>query len=477
MLTEYNKITPEVLHELNNLLGEKHVISGDTEKLEPYGFDVLALLHGKGHPPDVVVKPDSASQIAAIMKLANREHIPVTPRGAGSGLAGAAVPVSGGIVLSLERMNRILEIDKTDRVAVVEPGVITNDLCKYVAQQGLMYAGYPMSTETSFIGGNVATNAGGGKVVRHGSTRRHILGLEVVLPTGEIIELGGRYRKSTWGYDLLNIMIGSEGTLGVFSKIFVNLISAHGETMDMLIPFPDTETAVKAVAEVTVSKGVVPETAELMDRVCLTESCKYHGINLPVGKDDDAEAYLILQLQGDSREELEDLCEKVGETSMSRGAIDVFVAVSPSQSKDIWKVREQFGEALFQIDPHFYFNCDIVVPFSKIPEIMRELKRLEEKHGITILTVGHIADGNLHSCLFKPKGMDPENWKKKAEEISDEMTHIAIKMGGVGSGEHGVGILKKSIFLETKSAVELRLMRGIKDLFDPNKILNPGKVL
>jgi glycolate oxidase subunit GlcD len=477
MLREYNKITPEGIQELSELLGEKHVISGDPEKLEPYGFDVLALHHGKGHPPDVVVKPDSAGQIADIIKLANRENIPVTPRGAGSGLAGAAVPVSGGIVLSLERMNRILEIDKVDRVAVVEPGVITNDLCRQVERLGLMYAGYPMSSETSFIGGNVATNAGGGRVVRYGNTRRHILGLEVVLPTGEIIELGGRYRKSTWGYDLLNIMIGSEGTLGVFSKIFLNLIAARGETMDMLIPFPDTETAVRAVSEVIVAQGVVPETAEFMDRVCLTQSCNYHGINLPVGKDDDAGAYLIIQLRGDSREELNDLCEKAGETCMSQGALDVFVAVSPSQSKDIWKVREQFGEALNLIDPHVYHNSDIVVPFSKIPEIMRELKRLEEKHGTTILTVGHIADGNLHSSLLKPEGVALENWNQKAEEIFDEMTRIAIELGGVGSAEHGVGFLKKSIFLETKSKIELKLMRGIKNLFDPNNILNPGKVI
>jgi len=374
-------------------------------------------------------------------------------------------------------MNRILEIDRLDRVAVVEPGVVTNRLCERAAEEGLMYAGYPMSTETSFIGGNVATNAGGGKVVRYGNTRRHVLGLEVVLANGEVIEAGGRFRKSTWGYDLVNLMIGSEGTLGIFTKIVLNLLSAPGKIMDVLVPFPDTETAVSAVAEVILSEGVVPETVEFMDRTCFLESSKLHQIALPLRDTDQAGAFLIIQLQGETQEKLEDLCRRAGETCLSQGAIDVFVAVSPSQSRDIWKIREYYAEGVARAGPNAYFTSDIVVPFSKVPEMMQELKRLERKYHTTIPTVGHIADGNLHSSIYRPEGISVEDWPEKAEEIFDEMSYIALEMGGAGSGEHGVGTLKRSLFLKTKSETELALMRGIKQVFDPKGILNPGTLL
>jgi glycolate oxidase len=473
----YGTVTPAIVKELQEILGEKAVISDDAEKLQPYGFDILALLHKKGHTPEAVVKPETREQICAIMKLATRETIPVTPRGAGSGLAGAAVPTHGGISLSLERMNRILEVDRVDRVAVVEPGVVTNELCRRVAEDGLMYAGYPMSTETSFIGGNVATNAGGAKVVRYGNTRRHVLGLEVVLANGEVIEVGGRFRKSTWGYDFLDLMIGSEGTLGIFTKIVLNLISAPGKIMDLLVPFPDTETAVSAVAEVILSEGVIPETVEFMDRICFLESSKHHGVALPLQDTDRAGAFLIIQLQGETQEKLEDLCQKAGETCMDQGAIDVFVAVSQSHSRDIWKIRESYSEGVARAGPNVYFTSDIVVPFSKVPEMMRELKRLEQKYQTTIPTTGHIADGNLHSCIFKPEGISLEAWPDKAEEIFDEMSHIALEMGGAGSGEHGVGTLKRDLFLKTKTETELALLRGIKQVFDPKNILNPGTML
>jgi len=323
----------------------------------------------------------------------------------------------------------------------------------------------------------VATNAGGGRVIRYGNTRRHVLGLEVVLANGEVIEVGGKYRKSTWGYDLLNLMIGSEGTLGVFTKIVLNLISAPNKTMDVLVPFPDTETAVSAVSEVIISEGVVPEAVEFMDRLCFVESSKHHGVALPIRDADRAGAFLIIQLQGETQEELEELCRKVGETCLAQGAIDVFVAVSSQQSSDIWKIRERYGEGVERAGPNAFFTSDVVVPFSKIPDMMRELARLGEKYGIEIPTVGHIADGNLHSALFKPDGVSVEEWPEKAEAIFDEMSRIAVELGGVGSGEHGVGLLKRPLFLQIKTDTELALMRGIKQLFDPDRILNPGKII
>lgn len=477
MEREYGKVNEEIVGNLREIVGEKNVIYEDKEKLEEYWADTLTALIGEKHLPEVVVKPESTEHISRIMKLASENRIPVTPRAAGTGLAGGVVPLYGGIVLSVEKMNRILEIDKTDRIAIAEPGVITSELCRKVEEEGLMYAGYPMSTESSFIGGNVATNAGGAKVIRYGNTRRHILGLEVVLPNGEIIDLGGRYRKSTWGYNLLHLMIGSEGTLGIMTKITVNLISATGKTIDLIVPFADTETAVDAVANVIVTGGILPEAVEFMDKLCLVQSAKHHEIKIPFQDNEAAEAFLIIQLFGESEEALENLCEKTGEICLENGALDVFVAESRSDSEKIWKVREEFGEGLAAANPYTFFGGDIVVPFSKVPEIMRELKKMEEKYDTKIPTVAHIADGNLHPAIFKPENVSPEEWPEMAERLFDEMIDIAIKLGGVGSGEHGVGILKKSIFLHTKSSAELEVMRGIKKAFDPDYILNPGKII
>jgi len=473
MEKEYGTLTTQIIEEIQEIVEAKNVIFEDKEKLENYAADEAGEIYG--HMPEVVVKPDSTEQVSKIMKLANKNKITVTPRAAGSGIAGAAVPLFGGIVLSVERMNKILEIDKVNRVAVVEAGVITNELCLKVLEEGLMYAGYPMSIETSFISGNVATNAGGGKVIKYGNTRRHILGLEVVLPTGEVIELGGKFRKDTWGYNLLNLMIGSEGTLGIFTKVIVNLVSSADKTVDLLVPFGDVETAVNAVADVIVTGGVLPVAVEFMDKLSVDLTTKY--LNTKVAFQDQAEAYLIIQLDSESREGLENLYEKVGEICLNNDALDVFVAESRTDSENIWKVRQEFAEGIRAADPYASLSGDVVVPLSKVPEMMKEIKRIGEKYNMRIPTAAHIADGNLHPELMKPENVSVQEWPKRAEEIYEEMTEVAIKFGGAGSGEHGIGFIKKPIFLKTKSEAELNLMRGIKKVFDPNYILNPGKII
>jgi len=473
MEKDYGIVTTEIIEELQKIVGAKNVIFEDKEKLENYAADEAGDIFG--HLPEAVVKSDSTEQVSKIMQLANKNKIPVTPRAAGSGLAGAAIPLYGGIVLSMERMNKILEIDKVNRVAVVEPGVITNELCLKVLDEGLMYAGYPMSIETSFISGNVSTNAGGGKVIKYGNTRRHILGLEVVLPTGEVIELGGKFRKDTWGYNLLHLMIGSEGTLGIFTKIILNLVPCAGRTVDLLVPFGDIETAVNTVADIIVSAGIIPVAVEFMDKLSVDLTTKY--LNTKIAFQDKAEAYLIIQLESESKEGLENLYEKVGEICLNNDALDVFVAESRTDSENIWKVRQEFAEGLRAADPYASLSGDVVVPLSKVPEMMREIKRISEKYNMRIPTAAHIADGNLHPELMKPANVSVEEWPKIAEEIYDEMTDIAIRFGGAGSGEHGIGFIKKPIFLKTKLEAELNLMRGIKKIFDPNFILNPGKII
>lgn len=469
----YGMVTEEIIEKLQEIVEKKNVIFEDKEKLENYAADEAGEIFG--HMPDAVVKPNSTEQVSKVMQLANENNIPITPRGAGSGIAGAAVPLYGGIVLSVERMNHILEIDKINRVAVVESGVITNELCQQVLEEGMMYAGYPMSIETSFIGGNVATNAGGGKVIKYGNTRRHILGLEVVLPTGEVLEFGGKFRKDTWGYNLLNLMIGSEGTLGIVTKVIVNLVSSANKTVDLLVPFGDVETAVNAVANVIVEGGVLPVAVEFMDKRSVDFATKYLKTTIPF--QDRADAYLVIQLDSESKERLEDIYEKVGEICLDNGALDVFVAESRTDSENIWKVRQEFAEALRAADPYASLSGDVVVPLSKVPEMMKEIEKICKKHNMKIATVAHIGDGNLHPELLKPDDISVEEWPKMAEEIYAEMTEIAIKFGGAGSGEHGIGFLKKPIFLHTKLEAELNLMRAIKKAFDPNYILNPGKII
>ena len=474
MKKDYGTVTQEIVAELREIAGEKNIIFEDREKLENYAADEAGEIFG--HLPGVAVKPESTEQVSRIMRLANKNRVPVTPRGAGSGLTGAAVPLYGGIVLSTEKMNRILEIDKMNRVAIVEPGVVTNELCLKVLEEGFMYAGYPMSVGTSFIGGNVATNAGGGKVIKYGNTRMHILGLEVVLPTGEVIELGGMFRKETWGYNLLHLMIGSEGTLGTFTRITVNLVPYAGSKVaDLLVPFDDMDRAVNAVAAVIASGGIFPVAVEFMDRLAVDITTRYLNTTLPF--QDRAEAYLIIQLDSKSKEELETLYEKTGEICLDNGAMEVFVADSRANSESVWKVREEFDEGLKRVDPYRSGGGDIVVPLSKIPEMIREIKKIFDRYEMKVPIMAHIADGNLHPSIMKPAKVSVEEWPKIAEEIEHEIIEIAIGLGGTGSGEHGIGFLKKQTFLATKSKAELNLMRGIKKVFDPNCILNPGKII
>ena len=468
----YGKITPEILREIQEAAGAKNVVAGDPEALESYASDEAGIMFTS--MPDAVVKAESAEQVAAVMKVASKYKIPVTPRGAGSGLAGAAVPLCGGIVLSLEKMNRILEIDPVNRVAVVEPGVVTNELCKAVAEEGFLYAGYPMSTETSFIGGNVATNAGGGKVIRYGNTRRHVLGLEVVLPTGTVLNLGGRIRKDTWGYSLMQLMVGSEGTLGIITKVIVNLEPKPGKTVNLLVAFPDLDTAVDSVAKV-VRTGISVISCELMDKLSVNIAASHVNTELPY--QDRADAFLLIQIEGDSDERLEEGYEKVGTLCLENGALEVFVAESRTESGMIWNIRQNLAEAMRAHDPYCSLSGDMVVPLSTVPEMVEEIRKAGKERGITVGILGHIADGNLHPIIFKPAGMEPMEWAEYAEAFYDDLTSVAIRLGGVGSGEHGIGYVKMPIFLHSKPAEEIEIMRGIKRSFDPDGILNPGKLL
>ena len=470
-MNPYGKLTPEIIKELESVLGKRGIITCDMDILENYSWDQAGRIWG--HMPEAVVLPENTEQVSSVMKIASLHRIPVTPRGAGSGLNGGAVPLAGGIVLSLERMNAILEIDPINRVAIVEPGVITNDLCRAATEKGFLYAGYPMSTETSFIGGNFATNAGGGKVVRYGSTRRHILGAEAVLPSGEIINLGGRFRKDTWGYNLLQLLIGSEGTLAIATKLIVNLEPKPGKTVNLLACYPDIETLVESVSKVIASgKNII--SCEFMDRNLVKYTTEYLGCKLP--EQERSEGYLIIQVEADNEEQLEESYEAVGNICISCGAFEVFVAESRTDSAAMWNVRQNGLEGMRAKDPFASSSGDIMVPLSAVPEMLRRINSAGKEWGLELGIISHIGDGNIHPIPIKPEGMSTERWAVYSEEFFEALIKEAISLGGVGSGEHGVGHVKQHIIIRSKSPAELELLKGIKNSFDPLNILNPGKI-
>lgn len=471
-MKEYNKVTSKIVEKIKKILkNENLLIYQDEENLKSYSNDESGGEY-YAHMPELVIKPETKEQISEIVKLCNEENIPITPRGAGSGLAGANIPIYGGIVISLERMNNIIEIDTKNLVAVVEPGVVTNDLCRIVSEKGLYYAGYPMSVETSFIGGNVATNAGGSKVIKYGNTGHHILGLEVVMPDGEIIEYGGKRRKDSSGYNLLHLFIGSEGTLGIFTKIYVNLIPQPGKVVDLLVPFESIEKAIENVAPLMRETKVLPSAIEFIDKKSIDYTSKYTGMKLPY--QDEVESYLIIQYEGNNLREIEDIYEKSGLTLQKNGAKDVFIADNRTNSEKIWRMRRNWLESLKAIDPYVPTG-DVVVPTSKIPEIMAYINEVSKEYKVDIPVAGHAGDGNLHPAPLKPSKVSPEEWKELSEEILGKIAIKAAKMGGAISGEHGIGFIKKELLKQTKEK-EYTRMKEIKKILDPNNIMNPGKL-
>ena len=470
MTDRFHSVTHEDVTVFRAILGESNVIYDDPDRLTPYGTDESG--HGHGADPDVVVKPQTTDEVSRVVAHCNKRNIPITARGAGSGLAGGAVPLFGGMVLSFEKMSRILEIDTENMVAVVEPGVVTNDLCRRVAEDGLFYAGYPMSLESSFIGGNVACNAGGAKVIKYGATAAHVLGLEVVLASGDILQLGGKRRKDSSGYSLLRLMVGSEGTLALITKVFLRLIPQPGPTADLLIPFRTAEDAVAAVPRAIMASVSMPAAVEFMDELSMHHAMDYTGNH--VVRIDEAEAYLIIQVEAHSKDSLLDAYRPVGEACMNAGALEVFVADNPWASEKIWSIRRNCLEALRVVDPTVE-GGDFVVPCTEIPAMMAFIRELSAKYRVEIPCAGHVADGNIHPHPLKPEDRSLEEWMTQRHELLSEIALRAVELGGAVSGEHGIGFLKNDILAQSKRD-ELRAMKTIKDALDPNGILNPGKL-
>jgi glycolate oxidase len=418
--------------------------------------------------PDAILVPENAEQIAEIMKIANKDKINIIPRGAGTNICGSSVAREGGVILAFHRMNKILEIDKESMCAVVQPGVINGDLQKEVAQYDLMYPPDPASMFVSTIGGNVSLNAGGPRGVKYGVTRDYLLGLEVVLPSGEIIKTGGKTLKNVSGYDLTRLLCGSEGTLGIFTEITLRLVPLPSAKTTLQAAYGNLDDAATTVTAI-MAAGMVPTTLELMDRTVLDVISDYGGAQF----NSDAEALLLIEVDGDS-----DLVNRQGERiealCREKGAIAVDRAHTPEEAEKLWQARRTAFGAVASMRP----NCiveDATVPVKKLPDIIRKVVELTRKYDLQIAVLAHAGDGNLHPLIMTD--LRDREEMGRVDQMLEELCEAAIQMGGTLSGEHGIGIAKARFMNMEFSETSLDLMRGIKRVFDPNNILNPGSFL
>jgi glycolate oxidase len=471
MESGYGQVTPPIVDALKQIVGEQHVIFGEPDRMAGYGRDEAVGADGE-HLPEVVVKAGAADEVAAVLRLANQERIPVTPRGAGSGLSGGAVPILGGILLSTERMNHILEIDAANMTITVEPGVVTNEINEALKPYGLFYAGYPMSVESCFVGGNLAENAGGGRAIKYGVTGRYVLGLQVVLPTGKVLDLGGKRVKDVTGYDLIQLLVGSEGTLGVFTRVTLRLLPLPAARAVLLVPFADVPTAIGAVPLVMTQGQLVPSAVEFMDRLSAETAYKFLGESLP---HPGTGAMLLIEVDGYDRGQVEREMETVADLCLEAGALDVYVGNAADTERRMWRPRESIAEAFKVISPVLSIE-DIVVPLANIPELMLVLEDLSGRYDVLIPCYGHAGDGNLHATVVKKPEMSMATWDEVLPRLLTELYEAVKAMGGTISGEHGVGSKRTGYLGLVLDEEAIALQRRIKAAFDPLNILNPGKI-
>jgi len=467
---KYNPVSRYIVSKLEEICGENNVFT-EREKLEPYSHDETPT-ENFSHFPEVVVKPGKTEQVVRIVKLADENNIPITPRGAGSGLSGGAIPVYGGIVVSLEKMNKILEIDVENMMVTLEPGVITNEVNEKVKEMGLFFAGYPMSVETCFIGGNVAENAGGGRAVKYGVTDRYVMGLEVVLPDGEIVSLGGKRVKDVTGYNLKQLFIGSEGTLGIITKVIIKLLPLPSARVDLLVLFKDIKQAIRNVSKIMSETRIIPTSIEFMDQLSVQTSCQYLNEHLPY---QEAGAMLLVEVDGNNQKEVEAEAETIGELCLDQGALEVYVADNYTTQERVWAVRRNIAEAFMVISPQQSIE-DIVVPISAIVQVVEKIQTFAKKYDLLIPCYGHAGDGNLHVTLVKNPKHSQEKWIEIEHSVLLDLYHLVKKKGGTISGEHGIGVKRKDYLKMFCSEIEIQLMKRIKAAIDPKKIMNPGKI-
>lgn len=462
------EINQNIVVALATIVGENNVFTDEATRID-YGHDET---EDYNFPPHVVVKPGTTEEISEIMKLANKHELPVVPIGGRTGLSGGALSISGGIGLSMERFAKILDIDTQNLQVTTEPGVITQVLKEAVAEHGLFYPVDPSSMGSCFIGGNIAENSGGARAVKYGVTKDYVLNLEVVLPTGEIIWTGANTLKNSTGYNVTQLMVGSEGTLGIVTKIVLKLLPQNSHNVLMLVPFYKAEQACEAVSAVF-RAGIVPSALEFMERDALEWTMRFvEGVSVPLK--DNIQAHLLIEVDGNYPDVLFQEAEKIMSVVEAFEIDEVLFADTDDQKNALWKMRRAVGEAVKSNS--IYKEEDTVVPRYELPTLLKGVKDIGNKYGFQSVCYGHAGDGNLHINIVKGE-MSDENWETEVPKGIVEIFELTVSLKGTLSGEHGIGYVQKNFMPLAFDTTQLHLMKGIKQLFDPNNILNPGKIL
>jgi glycolate oxidase len=464
----FQPINAATLAEMRALLSEAYLLTDESAR-RAHGHDETEDLL---YLPEAVALPATAAEIGALMRICSRERIPVTVRGGGSGLAGGALPVAGGLVISTKRLDQILHLDERNFQVTVEPGVITEHLQNTLKDKGLFYPPDPSSRGWSFIGGNVSTNAGGPRAVKYGVVKDHVLNLEVVLPSGEIIWTGANTLKNSTGYNLTQLMVGSEGTLGIVTKIVLKLQPYPTQNLLMLVPFRSAESACAAVAAIF-QAGVTPSALEFMERNAIDWAIRYVG-ETPVPIHDDDAAHLLIEVDGFHMDSLLADCETISDVLQGFDCGEIFFADDDATKTSLWKLRRNVAHAVKKNS--IYKEEDTVVPRAELPRLLQKVKDVGARYGFESVCYGHTGDGNLHVNILRG-ALDEHAWNVTVSEGVREIFQFVKSVGGTISGEHGIGLVQQPYLDIVFSETELRLRREIKRVFDPLGILNPGKVL
>ncbi len=463
---QYNKVSTEQIKQFEAIVGEPFVILSEEDRLV-YARDYTEDL---SYMPQVVLTPRTAQEVSAIMRLCNESAIPVTPRGAGTGLSGGALPVFGGVVISMERFKEILFIDERNFQVTVEPGVVNETLQQAVREKGLFYPPDPASKGSCFLGGNIAHASGGPRALKYGTTRDYVLNLEVVLPTGEIIETGANTLKYSTGYNLTHLMIGSEGTLGIVTKIVLKLVPHPQHTLLMLAPFQSPEKACEAVNGIFMA-GCNPSACEFVEPDGFRLSSAM--LNLPFEVQEGTEAYLLIEVDGNDLDRMMAECETISEVLYAHQSGEVLFAQTADEKEYFWKLRRSIGEATkFN---NTYKEEDTVVPRAELPALFKGVKEIGKRYGFRTVCYGHAGDGNLHVNILRDE-LSETFWNETIPNAIIEIFTLCKELHGTISGEHGIGLVQKPYMTVVMPEFQLDLMRRIKLAFDPNGILNPGKI-
>lgn len=468
----YTEVTPALLQAFEAIVGTQRLIAEESKRYH-YSHDET---EDYSFLPDVVLIPETPEEISAILKICNEHHIPVTPRGGGTGLSGGALPVKNGVVISMERFNKILEIDELNLQATVEPGVITEVFQNAVKAKNLFYPPDPASRGTCFLGGNVSENSGGPKAVKYGVTRDYVLNLQVVLPTGEIIWTGANVLKNSTGYNLTQLMCGSEGTLGIITKIVFKLRGFPQKSVLLLIPFVTNEEACRGIAEIF-RAGITPSGMEFFEREAAMKTIDYcekiYAARVTTPFPENMDAYLLCELDGNDEEVLMRDAERVMGVVEGFNIGEILFADTAAQKEELWKIRKNISPAVNAYT--LTKSEDVVVPRGNLPQLIKGIKEIGKNYGFNTVCFGHLGDGNLHVNVLK-ESIPDEDWNTRIVAGIGEIFQLTVNLGGTLSGEHGIGIAKKPFMPLAMSEVNLRLMREIKRAFDPNHILNPDKI-